>query len=143
MSLMRNWLHLAVALIAMIVGCSGSAEYVKPPKIDPASAATQALELYDKNHDGKLNQGELAQCPGVLISIEKYDTNNDKMIDEEEFRTRLQSLLKHGTGGTELAAHVIYQGKPLAGATVVFEPEPYLGDDIQTGQGVTSNAGIA
>ena len=140
---MRNWLHISVAFAALVGGCSGGPEYVKPPKIDPASAATQALELYDKNHDGKLNQEELAQCPGVLISIEKYDTNHDKMIDEEEFRTRLQDLLKHGTGGTELAANVKYQGKPLAGATVVFEPEPYLGDDIQMAQGITSNAGIA
>ena len=30
------------------------------------------------------------------------------------------------------------KGKPLADAKVVLEPEPYLGNDIQAGEGVTT-----
>jgi hypothetical protein len=136
-------LQIGAALTILVAGCSGGQDRIKPPRIDPASAATQAMELYDTNHDGKLSQEELAKCPGVLVSLERYDLNHDKQIDQEEFSTRLKNLLKNGTGATQLACIVSYQGKPLAGAKVVLEPEPYLGTDIQPAEGVTSNAGIA
>jgi hypothetical protein len=130
--------------MAMLAGgCSGGPERIKPPRIDPSSAAGQAMELYDKDHDGKLNQAELGACPGVLVSLDRYDTNRDKMIDQEEFSTRLAQLLKNRTGATQLACNVSYQGKPLVGATVVLEPEAYLGNDIQPAEGITTNAGIA
>jgi hypothetical protein len=140
---MCSRLPIGAGLVILVTGCSGGQERIKPPRINPASAASQAMELYDTNHDGKLSQDELAKCPGVLISIERYDTNHDKQIDQEEFSTRLKSLLKNGTGATQLACMVSYQGKTLAGAKVVLEPEPYLGTDIQSAEGVTSNAGIA
>jgi len=101
------------------------------------------MEMYDTNHDGKLSPEELAKCPGVLVSIERYDSNHDKMIDQEEFSAHLTNLLKNKTGATQLACNVSYQGNPLAGATVVLEPEPYLGKEIQSAEGVTTNAGIA
>jgi hypothetical protein len=130
-------------LWVLVAGCSSGPERVKPPRIDPSSAAAQAMELYDKDDDGKLNQTELSSCPGVLIGIDHYDTNRDKMIDREEFTTRLSQLLKNRTGATQLACIVSYQGKPLVGATVVLEPEAYLGNDIQPAEGVTTKAGIA
>jgi hypothetical protein len=140
---MSKWYQTGVCVAAVVAGCSSGPERVKPPNIDPQSAASRAIELYDTNHDLKLNQEELAQCPGVLISIDRYDVNKDKMIDEEEFRTRLANLLKNKTGATQLACIVSYQGKPLPGANVVLEPEPYLGDEIQAANGVTTNAGMA
>jgi hypothetical protein len=140
---MSKWFLLCVALIAAIAGCSSAPERVKAPRIDPSNAAQQAMELYDTNHDGKLSQEELARCPGVLINLERYDANHDKMIDEEEFRTHLAQLLKSGTGATELACIVVFKGKPLTGAKVVFEPEAYLGNEIQSAVGITNNYGSA
>jgi hypothetical protein len=133
----------AAALTVIVCGCSGGQERIKPPRIFPTAATRQAFELYDTNHDGKLSQEELTKCPGVLISIDRYDANHDKQIDQEEFKSHLTSLLKGGTGATQLACVVSYQGKSLAGAKVMLEPEPYLGTDIQSAEGVTSNAGIA
>src|SRR4051794_33937756 len=123
---MRNAVQVIVLVIVVATGCSLGPERVKPPKINVSTAASQAMELYDTNHDGKLSQEELAKCPGVLISMDAYDANHDKMIDEDEFRTHLAGLLKSGTGATQLGCNVRYRGKPLAGAIVVFEPEPYL-----------------
>ena len=127
----------------LIGGCSGGPQVVKPPKINVSSAAQQAIELYDTNHDGKLSQEELAKCPAILISLDGYDTNHDKFVDQQEIQDHLAYLLRNGTGATQLACNVSYQGNPLAGAKVVFEPEPYLGNDIQTAQGVTNKAGAA
>jgi hypothetical protein len=116
---------------------------VKPPHIDPKAAAKQAMELYDANKDGKLSTDELVKCPGVLVSLDRYDANRDKVIDEEEFANHLADLLRHGTGATQLGVGVTFQGSPLADATVVLEPEPYLGNEIQSAEGVTTNSGQA
>lgn len=124
-------------------GCSGGPDRVKPPRIDTGTAAVQAIELYDSNHDGKLSKEELAKCPGVLVAFDGYDTNHDKSVDQEELRSHLAHLLRNGTGATQLACVVTYQGKPLSGAKIVLEPEPYLGNDIQPAEGVTSSYGSA
>lgn len=140
---MRNWYQAGLVLTLLISGCSGGSERVKPPKISVSSATSQALELYDTNHDGKLTQEELIKCPGVLIGLEGYDVNHDKAIDAQEFRDHLTHLLKNGTGATQLACNVTYQGAPLAGAKIVLEPESYLGNDIQAAEGVTNSYGAA
>jgi hypothetical protein len=101
------------------------------------------MEMYDVDHDGKLSVDELAKCPGVLIRIDQYDSNHDKAIDLEEFTQHLTNLLRDGSGATQLGVGVTYQGRPLADAKVVLEPEPYLGSDIQTAEGATTNYGQA
>jgi hypothetical protein len=130
-------------LIAICAGCSAVPQRVKPPRIDPGRAAQQAIELYDANHDGKLSKEELASCPGISISLERYDLNHDKAVDEEEIRNHLTELLGGRVGATQLGCNVSYKGTPLSGAKVVFEPEPYLGIDIQTAEGITNNYGLA
>jgi hypothetical protein len=140
---MVNWHQIAFVFAVLIGGCSGGPDRVKPPKIDPSSATTQAMELYDADHDGKLNENELAKCQGVQKTLAGYDANHDKSIDAEEFQSHLTNLLSGKVGASQLSCTIIYAGQPLAGATVVFEPEPYLGDEIQPADGVTSNAGIA
>lgn len=140
---MGNWHLIGVAITVLIGGCSSGPQTVKPPKINVSSAAQQALELYDTNHDGKLSQEELAKCPAVLLTLDGYDTNHDKFVDQQEIQDHLTFLLRNGTGATQLACNIMYQGKPLAGAKVVFEPEPYLGSDIQTAEGTTDNTGAA
>jgi hypothetical protein len=142
-SRMRNLLQVGAVLMLLIAGCSGAPARVKPPKINPSSAAAQAMELYDTDHDGKLSQAEAAKCPGVLVAFDRYDANHDKFIDASEFEEHLQELLKHGTGGTALSCNIIYDGHPLADATVVLDPEPYLGTEIQSAEGVTASYGAA
>jgi hypothetical protein len=139
---MINRSIVAFILALVVGGCSSGPQRVKAPKINVNAAARQAIELYDTNHDGKLSVEELAKCPGILISIDAYDANHDKFVDEQEIQNRLSHLL-NGTGGTQLGCNVSYQGKPLAGAKVVFEPEAYLGTDIQSAEGETNNYGVA
>src|SRR5262245_8540003 len=86
----------SVVLAVMLSGCSGGPARVRAPHVDPRSAATQAMELYDTNHDEKLSQEELAKCPGVLVSMDRYDTNRDKVIDLEEFAGHVAELLRNG-----------------------------------------------
>jgi EF hand len=140
---MCNRVVYITSLILLVGGCSSTPERVKPPRIDVKSAANQAMEMYDADHDGKLSVQELAKCPGVLISLERYDANHDKTIDLDEFIQHLADLLRDRSGATQLGVGVTYKGSPLADAKVVFEPEPYLGSEIQTAEGVTTSYGQA
>jgi hypothetical protein len=140
---MGHTAEIRLVLIVLVGGCSSGSQRVAAPKVDAHMAANAAMELYDANHDGQLSQEELAKCPGVLISIERYDTNHDKMVDLEEFTQHLTDLLRHGTGATQLACNITYDGKPLSGAKVVLEPEPYLGSEVQPAEGVTTSFGQA
>lgn len=139
---MNSWPIVALILVSIVGGCYNGPQRVKAPKVNVSAAARQAIELYDTNHDGKLSPEELANCPGILISIDAYDANHDKFVDEQEIQNRLSHLV-NGTGGTQLGCNVYYQGKPLAGAKVVFEPEPYLGTEIQSAEGETNSYGLA
>lgn len=126
----------------VLTGCSGGAQRFEAPSVDHDAAAQQAVELYDKDGNGALSEGELAACPAILGKLSFYDANGDKKVDKDEIATHLKKLLA-GTGGTQLNAMVSYKGKPLSGAEVVLEPEPFLGDEVQSARGVTDSSGSA
>jgi hypothetical protein len=131
-----------IALLLVFAGCTRGPKRFEAPQVDTRLAAAKAFELYDGNGDGSLSKEELAKAPGMLGKIERYDQNKNGSIEESEISEHLTRLLNR-TGGTQLNALVLYKGRPLTGATVVMEPEPYLGDGIQPAQGVTDAAGSA
>lgn len=124
-------------------GCSREPSRVTAPNIDPDTAAAAALELYDSNHDGSLSKAELAKNPAVLLSFAAYDLNGDGAIGGDEFVARLSELYGKRIGLTEVSSKVTYQGRPLKDAVVVFEPEPYLGEEIPEARGTTDANGTA
>jgi hypothetical protein len=140
---MRFHVQLFVCCLAAgVFGCSQGPTRVPAPSINPIAAAEQALELYDVDHDGALNEKELAQCPGILQRLTTYDQNENHRVDREEIVDRIANWVKSRIGLTQVISTVTYQGKPLAGATIVFEPEPYLGSDVKVAQGLTNAQGL-
>jgi hypothetical protein len=135
--------QVSLVLILGALGCSQGKERFKAPKVDAATSATAAIELYDADGNGKLDEKELIKCPGILGKLAAYDKNGDGSVDRAEIESQLAELLKHGTGGTQLSCLVTYKRKPLVGAEVVLEPEPYLGEEIQTARGRTNGSGSA
>jgi hypothetical protein len=129
--------------LLLLFGCSRTPDRFEAPDVDIASAAVKAIEQYDVDGNKSLSTDELAKCPGILSKITLYDQNANKAIEQEEIAARLADLLKYGTGGTALTARVSLNGKPLRGAAVVLEPEPYLGAEVQTAEGTTNGAGSA
>jgi hypothetical protein len=126
----------------LLLGCSRAPQRFKTPKVDVESAATQAIELYDANHDGALNKDELVGCPGMLGKLAVYDRNSNATIERDEIVAQLNRLLNR-TGGTQLTITIKRKGTPLRDAKVVLDPEPYLGNTIQAATGVTNGAGWA
>ena len=136
-----NFRAYLIVLVTM-AGCSGRPERFAAPDVDHEDAASQAVELYDKSGDGDLDADELKACPAILAKLTAYDQNANGSVDSKEIAAHLGQLL-NGTGGTQLSAVVTLKGKPLSGANVVMEPEPYLGAEIQTAKGVTDGSGSA
>lgn len=136
--------RLAVFALSLIAaGCSHEPSRVSAPNVDPDTAAAAALELYDSNHDGSLSKAELVKNPAVLLSFAAYDQNGDGAIGGDEFVARLSDLYGKRIGLTEVSSKVTYQGRPLKDAVVVFEPEPYLGEEIPEARGTTDANGTA
>ena len=42
--------------------------------------ADKAIELYDKDSSGSLNEAELAASPGLLAALDRYDKDRDHQI---------------------------------------------------------------
>ena len=134
---------IAGLLFLAALGCSGGPGAVEVPDVDPAMAAAEAMKAYDGNGDGALGADELAKCPGMLVKLAAYDADKNGSVEQTEIAARLGELFKHNPGATQLNCAVTYRGRPLAGAEVVFEPEAYLGEEIQAARGVTDAAGVA
>jgi hypothetical protein len=143
---MPRWIYVVVGLCILLpvtAGCSRGPARVPAPSIDPDSAADKAIELYDTDHDRALSDNELARCPGIRTTISLYDQDGNRSIDREEIIRRLSDLLKNRVGLTQLRSRVTYRGRPLPDAQIVFEPEPYLGDEVQVAEGTTNSHGSA
>lgn len=138
--MLRRKCLLIVSIAA--TGCSNAPARFVAPEIDIEAAATQAMELYDANGNGSLSKEEMARVPGILARLKAYDLNTNESVEREEIQTQLSRLLNR-VGGTQLSALVFYKGRPLKDATIVMEPEPYLGDQIQKAEAVTDGAGVA
>ena len=130
-------------LLLGLIGCSRGPSRVKPPDINPESAASEAIRLYDTNSDGALDETELAKCPAILMDAKTYDVDSNGKITQEEIAARIAGLRKNRVGLTGLSCHVKLNGLPLKNATVDFDPEPYLGTDIKSAHGITDDTGVA
>jgi hypothetical protein len=128
-------------VILALCGCSRTPDRFDAPSVDPPSAAVQAMELYDSNEDGALDNDELKKCPGLLLKKERYNADGNGSLSQSEIEEGINKLFGRGTGGTQLRCTVLYKGSPLAGAKVVMEPEPYIGEAVQTATGTTDGAG--
>jgi hypothetical protein len=121
-------------------GCSGG---LSMPALAPAEAGKQALAEYDKNGDGLLDAKELEACPALKKSLKTIDANGDGRLSAEEIADRVQSYLDARVALTAVTCTVIYNGQPLEGATVLFEPEKFMGTGVKQASGVTDVNGAA
>lgn len=138
--LLRAWGAFSVLLM---VGCSRGPEPPKPPTLDPAQAAAEAIRLYDKNNNGILEPEEWKSSPGLAAAKERIDRNGDGQMTREEIADRVASWGRSGTVMTNCTILVTLDGRPLQGATVTLEPEPFLGPSFKSSSGVTEVTGMA
>lgn len=124
-----------------LMGCSASGG-VAGPDLSPAAAAAQAMTAYDSNNDGSLDSKELDGCLALKSALARIDTNGDSRIGKDEIEARLDLFKKVGLlRGVQV--DVTLDGVPLAGATITFLPEKFLGASYKPALGTTDESGTA
>lgn len=135
------------AIASLTLLAVGSCRYgpsaVPQPGIDPSSAGSLAMEQYDSNGDGSVAGEELEKAPSLRAALARLDSDKDGGVSAEEVAERVKAWKEMRTGLASVRCHVTLDGQPLAGAKVVFEPEPFLGDEIKTASGATNQFGDA
>lgn len=116
---------LPLILIAPLLSCGGERPIAKPA-IDAEAAAAQAMELFDKNSDGALDESELKSSPGLAAGKTRADTNSDGRLSAEEIAARIQYW---GDSHERIVCpelEFIFNRRRVPHADVIFEPEPFL-----------------
>jgi hypothetical protein len=132
-----------VLLFPVLSGCGRLTETrVATPSVDPSAAAAEAIRLYDKDGDNRLNDAELAACPAIRSARNRYDTDSDQQVSLEEITQHLEKMYASGAGLLEVQCTVTRGGRPLPNATVRFVPEPFLGEAIHPAVATTDSSGM-
>ncbi len=131
--------HLRFGVLAgvLICGCSFGPSRVEVPELDPAEAASAAVEEYDSDKDQSISQSESSACPAIAGSFKLYDANQDGLVSQAEVQSRLEAMLGAGIGRMPCMC-VVYAGdsdRPIEGAKVRVVPEPFLERRYPAGRG--------
>ncbi len=111
------------------------------PKIDASASASKVFETYDTNEDGLLDVEEVTDCVGLTDKVLAFDTNDDGKLSSDELIARIRSWTEDGLGMTSVPCFVVFGGRPLGNATVIFETVDFLGDVLLTARGITGPDG--
>jgi hypothetical protein len=131
------------SLLLLLSGCTQSASRIHPVEIDISSAARGAIEMYDKDGDGELAAAELDSVPGLKKHIDKYDTDGNQQVSRDEIAQRLTNWSNNKLAIMGDSYVFTLDGRPLAGATVTFVPEPYLEPHVKPASSITTPVGLA
>lgn len=130
-----------VVAMVMVAGCSGRPGALLPPKVNANSAASAAVEQFDRNGDGQLAKDEWAASPELAAVVERYDTDKDGILTSAEIAAGLGAWQNSGMGMRTVPFSVRLNGQPLAGAQVRLVPAPFLGGNVKEASGETSQGG--
>lgn len=110
--------------------------------------ADSAITLNDTDGDGELNAAELQVASGLQAAVDQEgansaDTDGSGTLTRDEIRDRIKLFEDSQLGVQMFAVTVKLKKKPLAGATVTLEPEPFLAGVLKTATGETRADGTA
>jgi hypothetical protein len=128
--------------VVWVAGCFGSgAPRIPLPSLDPSGSGAAALAEYDANKDGAIVGDELEKCPGLKEGARRLDVNKDGRLTADEIAERIRQVQVQKAGLAPLIVSVVLDGKPLAGATVTFVPEKFMGSGVKPAVGMTNEGG--
>lgn len=130
------WQLLALCSALLCVGCGRKSVVSELRDGTPAEAAARVMTLYDGDKDGILAAAELAASPGILDGLPRIDANKDGAVDLAEMTAR---FTVHDDLSDVIPTQVVVtaDGTSLDSATVIFTPDPCMGEGKQTYRGST------
>lgn len=79
----------------------------------------------------------------MVEAFSRIDQDGDSTLTADEIADRVRYYKSAATTIVDGGVDVTVGNRPLAGATVTFEPEPFLGDAFTACSGETNASGIA
>lgn len=132
------------SILSGIGGCSRGPERMEAQSFDISAVVADAMTKIDTNNDSILDQDEMTTAPSLLKALVDIDKDGDGKISKEELSARIQFWRASRVAIMPANCQVTGpNGKPLVGATVTFQPEPFLSDVIYEATGVTGASGVA
>jgi hypothetical protein len=132
-----------ISTIAICLGCQSGPKSISIPTVDAGTAAAGAIELADKDGDGAISKEEAVATPSLKTVFEKYDVNTDGRLDAAEIESQIASWYAKTSMVIPIRFTVKMDGRPLTGAKVVLEPEPFVGVDIPEGVSEVDSTGAS
>ncbi len=133
---------LGAVSLSIFWGCSGGTPNRVPmAAISPTDAGKKAIEMYDTNHDGAISGEELKKVPALKMAIARFSSGGDGKVTADTIAQRIQVWHDKKVAVISILVGVTMDGAPLDGATVTFEPEPFLGTTILPASGKTDAHG--
>jgi hypothetical protein len=159
------WCIAAVMCLSLVVGagCDRGAR-VPLPSLNPAAAAKAALDEYDTNKDGKISGEELDKCPALKSALARLNPKSEGIVNGDGAVTKgpgnkaemkddgitaemlqnvMEAWVKKRLGRVTYTCQFYHNGKPLAGASVKFVPEKFLGTGVPAAEATTGVTGSA
>jgi EF hand len=126
--------------MVLVAGCS---DRVPVPNVKPEQAAQQALAEFDADHDGRLDTAELERCPALRFSAALIDKDKDGKLSAGEIAERIATYKEKKIGLILVTCRVTLDGMPVAEARIRFIPEKFMGPKLSPAEGVTDTTGLA
>ena len=131
-----------LSLTAMVLGCLGGSPAPKIPKIDARASANAAMDEYDTNKDGFIDQAELKNAPSLKEAEKMIDSNSDGKLSREEIEQRLNKYSGQGMALMSFSCAVIIDGARKADIEVEMVPEKFMLEAIKVAKGKTDLNGM-
>jgi hypothetical protein len=132
-----------LVVLLMQTGCDQGQSRVVPPSVNPNEAGKKAMELYDKNGDGKISGAEFDAAPALKDGLPQFRSTVEKGITAEDIADRIRQWQERKVARANFSCQVTRNGQPVEGVEVKLVPEVFLGDSFQPATGKTSEGGIA
>jgi len=133
---------LMLSLVSLMLGCGSGPPAPAVPKIDAAASATAAMDEYDLNKDGFIDQAELKSAPSLKEAEKVIDSNSDGKLSRDEIEQRLNKYSAQGMALMSFSCSVTMNGAKKAEIEVEMVPEKFMLGSINMGKGKTDVNGI-
>jgi len=131
----------AFVLFSGLASCSSRPVSPSKPHIDTDSAAAKALELFDSNSDGALDNEELKRVPGLSEGKKRADADGNGTLSADEIAQRIASWYESPRKLISTELVFTYNKRLVRRAKVTLVPEPFLQEWLSPVTGETSETG--
>lgn len=131
-----------LGLASLMLGCGGGPPAPVIPKINASASANAAMDEYDTNKDGFIDQAELKKAPSLKEAEKMIDSNADGKLSLEEIEQRLNKYSAQGMALISFSCSIAIDGANKTDIEVEMVPEKFMLDAIKAAKGKSDANGM-